>query len=388
MKSYFAIGVALIAILIAALLGYGLYLNQRGEHQIAERMENMRVPLTGITAGYRELYPMVEMDLVNLYSDEMTDVVALESGRITEAFVEKNSHVLPGQPILRLVNEDIPLKIRQADSDILEAEAQLIKAEHSYKRYAQLIEWSAVSAEKYDEAEAIYKASQARLENYLAQREQLEVRQNRLTVTAPIDGEVLRLYQKLGAYVTAGTAVALVGDFKRIFFTAPVEDKIAQRMNMNQELDITFEGSAAVQKSYGAQYASGNLGDNQVFHAHVARISPPVEEPADVRQVIWEIDNSVGILEPGAYPHAVLRPKRSRRCLTVPLSSLTNSNKNEVAVLTAGGTLERRGVVTGANDGHYIEIIDGLQEGEVVITSDTEGLKDGIAVDVTIEEAD
>jgi len=157
---------------------------------------------------------------------------------------------------------------------------------------------------------------------------------------------------------------------------------------MNQELDITFEGSAAVQKSYGAQYASGNLGDNQVFHAHVARISPPVEEPADVRQVIWEIDNSVGILEPGAYPHAVLRPKRSRRCLTVPLSSLTNSNKNEVAVLTAGGTLERRGVVTGANDGHYIEIIDGLQEGEVVITSDTEGLKDGIAVDVTIEEAD
>ena len=121
MKSYFAIGVALIAILIAALLGYGVYLNQRGEHQIAERMENMRVPLTGITAGYRELYPMVEMDLVNLYSDEMTDVVALESGRITEAFVEKNSHVLPGQPILRLVNEDIPLKIRQADSDILEA---------------------------------------------------------------------------------------------------------------------------------------------------------------------------------------------------------------------------------------------------------------------------
>ena len=66
MKSYFAIGVAMIAILIAALLGYGVYLNQRGEHQIAERMENMRVPLTGVKATYREIFPMVEMDLVNL----------------------------------------------------------------------------------------------------------------------------------------------------------------------------------------------------------------------------------------------------------------------------------------------------------------------------------
>ncbi len=386
MKAYFAVGAALIAILIATLLGYGVYLNQRGEHHIAERMENMRVPLTGVTVRYRELFPVREMDLVNLYSDEMTDVVVLESGRITEAFVEKNSHVLPGQPILMLVNEDIPLKIRQADSDILEAEAQLIKAENSYKRYAQLMEWSAVSAEKYDEAEATYKASMARLENCRAQREQLLVRQDRLTVTSPIEGEVLMLYKKLGAYVTAGTAVALVGDFKRMLFTAPVEDRSAQHMDANRELDITFEGSAAVQKSYGAQYAPGNLGEHQVFHARVAKISPPVDEPADVRQVVWEIDNSVGILEPGVYPHALLRPKLSRRCLTVPLEAVTNSSKNEVAVLSADGTLQRRGVVTGANDGHFIEIIRGLEEGDVVLISDTEGLKEGIAVDVKMEE--
>jgi hypothetical protein len=54
--------------------------------------------------------------------------------------------------------------------------------------------------------------------------------------------------------------------------------------------------------------------------------------------------------------------------------------------MSAAGTLERRSVVTGASDGTYIEIIQGLSEGDVVITSDTDGIKDGVAVDVAIEE--
>ena len=386
MKAYFAAGVALIVFLIASLLGYGVYLNHRGENRIAERMADMRVPLSGVRAGVREISPKVELELINLYSDDMTDVTALESGRITMAQVERNTHVTAGQPILTLTNEDIPLQIRQADSDILEAEAQLMRAEHSFKRYAELMELSAVSAEKYDEAEAAYKAARARLENYRAHLQQLQMRQDRLQVRSPIEGEVLRLYQKVGAYVTAGTAVALVGDFSRLYFTAPVEDRIARRIAINKGIDITFDNKEMAQKSYGGEYAAGNQGLSQVFHGHVAKITPPLEEEAAVRQVVWEIDNSVGILEPGVYPRAVLRPNFVRKCLAVPRSVIINRESNEVAVMSAAGTLERRSVVTGASDGTYIEIIQGLSEGDVVITSDTDGIKDGVAVDVDIEE--
>ena len=124
MKKYFVLGIALVTILIASLLGYGVYLNERGENQITDRMENLKIPLTGAVAQVREISPVMKLDLVNLYPVEMTDVVALEGGRITQVLVDKNSYVKVGDPLFILVDEDIPLKIRQADSDILQAELQ------------------------------------------------------------------------------------------------------------------------------------------------------------------------------------------------------------------------------------------------------------------------
>lgn len=196
MKLYFSVGVIVIVTVIASLLGYGIYLNQRGEMQIAEHVERHKLSLSGVRVGERDIIPLMEMELVNLYSDEMTDVVALSNGRITQAFVEKNSHVNVDDPILSIMDEDIPIKLRQVESDILEAEAQVIKTRNAYNRYKELMTNNAVSTEKYDEVEAAYRSAQARLANFEAQRDRILVLQSRQLVTSPIEGEVLMLYQK------------------------------------------------------------------------------------------------------------------------------------------------------------------------------------------------
>ena len=388
MKKYFVLGIALVTILIASLLGYGVYLNERGENQITDRMENLKIPLTGAVAQVREISPVMKLDLVNLYPVEMTDVVALEGGRITQVLVDKNSYVKVGDPLFILVDEDIPLKIRQADSDILQAEAALIQAENSFHRYEKLREVEAVSMEKFDEAAANFKAAQARLENFRAQREQLAVRQSRLTITSPIEGEVLMVYQQAGSYVKAGSVVALVGDFSTMYFTVPVEGRMANFMVPGRAADLSFADSNAAQKSYGAEYAAGNRGKDEIFEARLMKVSPPLEEEASIRQVVWEVDNRAGILEPGVYTGARLRPRSQRRCLCVPLEALTDYSRDEVAVVTTEGTLEYRPVKMGSSDGKYIEIISGLSEGETVITSAVDGIKDGTPVEVTLEEGD
>lgn len=388
MKKYFILGIALITILIASLLGYGVYLNERGENQITDRMENLKVPLVGERAKVREISPVTKMDLVNLYPLEMTDVVSLENGRITSVLVEKNSHVRAGDPILTLVDEDIPLKIRQADSDILQAEANLIQAENSFHRYEQLREVEAVSMEKFDEAAANFKAAKARLENYRAQREQLAVRQSRLTVTSPIDGEVLMVYQQAGSYVKAGSVVALVGDFSTMYFTVPVEGRVASLMVPGRMADLSFAGGNVAQKSYGAEYAAGNLGKDEIFEARLMKVTPPQDEPASIRQVVWEVNNSAGILEPGVFTGVSLKPRSQRRCLCVPLEAVTDNSRDEVAVISPEGTLEYRQVTMGSSDGKYIEIISGLSEGDIVITSETEGIKEGTLIEVTLEGDD
>lgn len=384
MKKSYMVGLVLILLFAVSMIAYGAWLNQTGEDQIATRMQNRTIPLQGTKAAVRDFYPRIEMETINLYSEEMADAVALIDGRIEGIYVSKNASVRRGQVIFSLVNDEIPLKIQQAESSIAKAEAQLANAKNNYARYTRLMERDATSKEKFDEAEAAFFASEAALKEAQTVREQLLVQSARQDVTAPIDGEILILYKQQGAYVQAGTPIALVGNFSRLFFSMPIDDRHARRIAVGDSAELSFTSSQILRKAYDTEYAAGNRGDAEVFSISVRDIMPPLNEPATLRKIVWEIDNRVGLLEQQAYSGAVLRSTRSRKLLAVPLAAMTDSHRNAVFVVTPQSTIERREVKTGVDDGEYIEILTGLNEGDTVITSASEGLEDDMKVTVNL----
>lgn len=388
MKRLYVVGLVLILIFAVAMISYGTWLNKKGENTIVERMENRTIPLQGAKVQVRDIKLRITLETVNLNSEEMADAVALIDGRIENIFVRKNSIVRRGDVIFQLVNEEIPLKIQQAESSIAKAEAQLANAKNNYARYTRLMDRDATSREKFDDAEAAYFASEAALQEALTIKKQLLTQSAKQDVVAPIDGEVLILYKNQGAYVTAGTPIALIGDFSRLIFSMPVEDKYAQRLSIGDRAELSFTSSQILRKAYDTEYAAGNKGDEQVFPIHVIEITPPLNETATLRKIVFEVDNRVGLLEQQAYSGAILKSVRSRRVLAVPLAAMTDSNRKSVFVVTPDNTLERREVKTGSNDGDFIEIISGLKEGEIVITSATEGLESGMKVTVTLTGGD
>ncbi len=384
MKKYYTIGLVLVLMCAVALIAYGMYLNRAGESKIAERMENRAIPLQGDKAKFRNINPTFFLDTINFYSDEMADAVALIDGRVTEIFVDKNSKVSEGQLLFRLKNDDVPLKIQEAESNILRAEAQLANARTSFARYTRLMEKDATSKEKYDESQMQFLAAEAALKQAVAVRDQYVVQEGRQDIYAPIDGEVLILYKQMGAYVSTGTPVALIGNFNRLYFSMPLEDEVAQHLLTNKNFELHFRNANALRKAYDTEFAAGNKGGEQVFNANVLEITPSLSEPAAMRKVVWEVDNSVGLLEPQTYNGVTMRIATPRRALTVPLAAVAGQNRSAVFVVTAANTLERRAVNVGVDDGSYIEITAGLKEGETVVTSATEGLTSGVKVEVTL----
>ena len=383
MKRLYMVGLVLILLIVIAIVSYGAYLNKSGETQITERMENRTIPLHGALVKFREIHPGLLLETVNLHSEDIADAVALIDGRVERIFVDKNSMVRRGDVLFTLVNEEIPLKIRQADSNIAKAEAHLANAKNNYARYTRLKERNATSIEKFDEAEAAYLAAEAGLDEARAVKDQLLVQSSRQDVTAPIDGQVLILYKQVGAYVTAGTPIALVGNFERLFFSLPLEDKAARWLSVNSQAELSFSGKI-LRKAYDTEYASGNRGGEQIFSVRLREIMPSLDEPASLRKIVWEVDNRVGLLEQQTYTGGLLRSSRSMRLLTIPISALIDSGRSSVFVVTAANTLERRAVVMGVDDGTYVEVLSGLREGETVVTSASEGLEDGMKVTVTI----
>ena len=384
MKKFYFIGMTIILIMAVSLIGYGAYLNKTDENQIELRMEERKIPLQGARAKFRNLQPIFVLDAINLNSDEMADAVALIDGRIENIFVQKNSAVRKGEILFELVNEDIPIKIQQAESAIARAEAQVFQAKNSFERYERLREKNATSLEKYDEAKLNFEAAQANLREAQAQKNQLLVQDSRQNVIAPIDGEILIFYKQIGAYVTAGTPIALVGNFSKLNFSLPVEDAQAKKISVGEEFGLNFKNSRAIQKAYDTEYAAGNLGNAQIFPVFVKEIIPNLNQAAAMRKIVFEIDNSAGILEQQTYNGVELIRNSKHNALTIPLSALDENKKNIFVVKE--NILEKREVKIGADDGKFVEILSGLRENEIVVTSATKGLEDGMKVEINLVE--
>ncbi len=387
MKRYFIVGLAIVLALSLGAIFYGAWLNERGEYQIARRMEERRLTLHGARAAVRPLRPLLKVSAVNLFSNDMADAVALVEGRIVDCLASKGSFVRRGDVIFTLTNEDIPLQMQEAESNILRARAELKRAENNFTRYQILKEQDAASAQQFEEAEATYLSARSNLGVAEAKAAQLQVQEQRLQVVAPIDGKVLVLYRQQGAYVQGGTSLALVGDFSFLYFSSPVEDEAARHLIIGQEAEMVFH-SSDFEKVYGTDYAAGNLGDRQTFTATIAKITPPLDQPAAMRNVLWQVDNSSGLLEPQTYGGVNFRAKKSHDALSVPLAAMADSANGSVFVSRDDGTIERRAVQTGVNDGTYIEVTSGLAAGEVVVTSGMEGLTDGAHAEIVLDESE
>ncbi len=385
MKRYFFIGLAAILVLAIALVGYGTWLNVSDENQIARRMDERALTLTGAKVKRRSLHPTIEMDAVRLYSENMADAVALIDGRIIEWYVKKNSAVQKGDTLLRLENDQVLLQIQQAAANVRRAEAALAQAFNTYRRQELLLADNATSKEKYDAAKAQYEAAQETLVEAEAQRDMYYVQEARQRVTSPVDGKVLLIYHREGSYVQGGVPLALVGDFDRLLFSTTLNDKHARYLFVGEKVTLKIP-SQAMKKAFDTEYAPGNKGNNETIVAVVKEITPPISEPAGIRRVICEIDNRAGVLEPLTYNKVSVRAERSAECLSVPLSAMTDASRSEVFMVRSDGTIERRDVETGTNDGTYIEIRSGLAEGDVVVVENFDGLENDMRVQVTIED--
>ncbi len=386
MKKYFFTGVAVIIILAISLIIYGAWLNYSDTKQIAKHMEERTISVPVAKVAMRNISPKIEIETIRFTSDNMADAVALTEGRIVNWLVKKNDKVTKDQVLISMTNEQIPLKIQQAMSQVSQEEAILAQSYASYQRQLQLLKDNATSQEKFGEAEANYFASQEKLKAAQAQLAQYQVQNSWLKVKTPIDGEVLIIYQHVGSNVQAGTPVALIGDFDKLKFSLNFTNSSAEDLKIGDTATLTFNEGAAIEKAYGTEYGAGNQGRKQKIHATLKELTPDLSQKADIRRSVWEVDNAARILEPMTYTKVVMEFGIIDNVLTVPLSAMVDIDYNKVFVVDEDGVIHLRKVVTDAKDDAYAEIVSGLSAGETVVTGNFEGLKDGMKVRVIEQE--
>lgn len=382
MKKLFFLAIIFILLFAVALVGYGTFLNYKDEKHISQQLEKRSLQIKGYPVKKRQLHLEFEQEAVRLYSENMIDAVSLIEGRITELLVKKNSAVKKGDVLFRIENEQIPLQIQQANSQIRRIKAAVAQAANNFQRQERLMAKNATSKEKFEEAQAQFNAAKEELIEAETQLKIYSLQQEKQEIKSPLDGNVLLIYHREGSYVQPGTSLALVGDFDRLLFSMPLEEESSQNLSLGELVSLKFMENT-FPKAYDTEYSAGNKGKSEVFKAKLIEITPSIDKPAEIRRAIWEIDNQSHLLEPLTYNKVLIKTDKSYEGLCIPLSCLADSSYSSAFVWNSEkNTIEKRDIKTGSDDGTYIEVFSGLKEGEIVVEDDYSDINDEIKIEI------
>jgi Cu(I)/Ag(I) efflux system membrane fusion protein len=108
----------------------------------------------------------------------------------------------------------------------------------------------------------------------------------------------------------------------------------------------------------------------RTFSGRVDFIYPTLDTATRTVQVRIEMPNPKGLLKPAMFANTRIAVAQGKKMLTVPTSAVIDSGTRQVVLVRLGeGRFEPRTVTLGARSGDYVEVSNGIVEGEQVVTS-------------------
>ncbi len=180
-------------------------------------------------------------------------------------------------------------------------------------------------------------------------------RQGSLTVTwpAPRDGFVVEHNVVEGMQAKAGDILFRIADLSVVWVLADVAEHDLGLIAPGQTVTVTPRGYPG-----------------RVFTGKISLIYPMLNKETRTARVRIELANPDGILRPNMYADAVIASGGAAPVIAVPESAVINSGTRQVVILDRGeGRLEPRAVKAGMQGGGYVEITQGVSEGDKVVTA-------------------
>jgi HlyD family secretion protein len=321
--------------------------------------------------------------------EEVIVGVDVEGFRIVEVLAEVGDTVKAGQVLARLdaATIDILLAqntsqlaraeagIAQARASIAQAEAAKLEADSALER-AQSLTGSGVTAQQtLDQRIAAASSAEAQLNSARqglelaiadkalveAQRREIDLNMTKTEIKAPTDGLVLSRSARIGA-VASPSAEPLF--------------RLAEDSDVELSADVTETSLASL--STGMVVHVTPAGFSQPVEGEVRLISPQIDAASRLGEMRVSLDDNPA-LRPGAFARGVVEVASSNGVI-IPLSALVVIDGKATVQAVVDGRIETRTVTTGLRTADRVEVLTGLEAGDVIVRRAGSFVRDGDAV--------
>ncbi len=357
----------------------------------AERRDMMRtISLSGQTV------PLAQVDLSTKYA-----------GNITAVYVDLGDTVEPGQILLEQDPVDTSLQLSQNRaawaqaaaetksaqsqfySDLQKAQVEYATAKMNYNRYVILKDEGAVSQKDLDTMYQALIVAKAALDNLQLQNvgdtpaliagkqaaqakakytvDSLSKQLEDLTIRAPRHGVISYRNAEAGAMAAANTKVLTITDTSGIYIDCPVAEADVAAIQPGMTVSVSVESLA------------------NTYDGTITYVSPAMDPTNKTYIVRITLSNPDTLLRGGMFAQSSLEVLQRRNTLFVPKDALVEQNGvSQLYVINPDSTIAIRTVKTGLRNDNYVEILEGLSDGEQIATTNLARLRDGVSV--TIEK--
>lgn len=406
--------VVVVALIVAKKQGW---IGEEEGTKVAIEEVSARTIIETVNASGR-IYPEVEVKVSSDVSGEITELPLMEGDSVKRGQVIARIYA----DILGTQQQQAAAVVSQQEFQVANVEAQITGlraaldiAEMNFNRQKTLLKDKVISQSEFEQADNQLKAARANLNAALrnksaaesgvrSARASLERAQkdvSRTTIVAPMDGIVTLLNVKKGERVVgtaqmAGTEMMRIADMSKIEIRVDVTENDIPKVSVGDSAIVTvdayinrkFKGvvyqiassqTGAINAATSGAATSNEVTNYKVFITLLPESYNDLIDPAKPRSFPFR---------PGMTASADIQTRRRENIMTVPLNAVTtrdkvekkegsspvaaNAEEDEKDVVVflydkTTGTVKRVKVATGIQDTRYIEITEGLKQGQEVV---------------------
>lgn len=326
------------------------------------------------------------------------EIQAQQTGKIAEMVVEPGDKITRGQLILSMESPELQVEIKQSESQLAMTQGELStarqslstlqvdleNAEKTLARQEKLRSAGAVSEADYEKAESAarnFREQLAQQKSYLqslqdkvqaleGMTDQLHAKAAALQVLSPIDGIILDLPLKTGAYVTPGTMLAQVGAAGEMEVKAEILSDDIKDIALGQKAFIT----APV---LGDQTLQGTV--KAIRPRAFAKTSALGVEQRRVPVIVALNKNEN--LQPGYEVEVGIETARKDKVLVLPREAVKSNGDGSYEVMKVeNGKITHTAIKLGLKNEEQVEVLSGLQKGDNVVRDASTDIKEGTRI--------
>ena len=320
-------------------------------------------PVLVTAAVGRDLVDRIEAT-GQLLAPAEASVAAQVSGQVTGVAADEGTSVDRGDTIIEIDPERRELELRSRQAGVSRAEAGLREQERETKRIETLRSRNVASEARHDEAETQLQRARSELAEARAQLGLAERALRDASVRAPFPGLIARRFVSQGEFVSPGQQLFDLVALDPIEIEFRLAEVDSARVTIGGEIDVRV-----------APYP------DEIFRARVSVISPRIDPATRTLRVKGVLANPDGRLRPGLFARVDLGVSDRSGVAMIPEDAMLQRADGSVAFrLLDGNRVQRRVLATGVFQDGYVEVVDGLAIGDLVVVRGHAPLVDGAVV--------